>query len=92
MKMNVILTGKVVLLLGIGCAVILASAKHAKAYPKPLPPRINLTFGDQHELGLVEGNIPNGNGIRRNYVNHLIGMALGTLLTLVTVGNPYKLA
>ena len=78
MKTNGIVTGKVVLLLGIGCAVILASAKDAKAIPKPLPQSINLTIGDQHELGLVEGNIPNGNGVRRNYVNHLIGMALGT--------------
>ena len=66
------------MLLGIGCAVILASAKDAKAYPVSLPPSINLTIGDQHELGLVEGNVPNGNGVRRNYVNHLIGMALGT--------------
>jgi VPDSG-CTERM motif len=77
MKINGLL-GKVVLLLGIGCAVLLASAKDAKAYPVSLPPTNNLTIGDQHELGLVEGNIPNGNGVRRNYVNHLIGMALGT--------------
>ena len=78
MKINGVLTGKVVLLLGIGCAVLLASAKDAKAYPVSLPPSINLSIGDQHELGLVHGNIPNGNGVRRNYVNHLIGMALGT--------------
>lgn len=77
MKTNGV-TGKVVLLLGIGCAVILASARDAKAYPMSLPPSINLTIGDQHDLGLVDGNIPNGNGVRRNYVNHLIGMALGT--------------
>jgi hypothetical protein len=30
------LTRKIVLLFGIGCAVILASAKDAKAYPKPV--------------------------------------------------------
>ena len=78
MKINGVLTGKVILLLGIGCAVLLASATGANAYPVSLPPSINLTIGDQHELGLVDGNIPNGNGVRRNYVNHLIGMALGT--------------
>jgi hypothetical protein len=49
-----------------------------KAYPTSLPPSLNLSISDQHELGLVEGNIPNGNGVRRNYINHLIGMALGT--------------
>ena len=78
MKTIGIVTRKFVLLLGISCAVILASAKDAKAYPKPLPPSINLTIGDEHELGVVEGNIPPGEGVRRNYVNHLIGMALGT--------------
>ena len=78
MKINGVLTAKVVLLWGIGCAVLLASAKDANAYPVSLPPSINLAIGDQHELGLVQGNIPNGNGVRRNYVNHLVGMALGT--------------
>jgi hypothetical protein len=39
------LTGKVVMLLGIGCALILASAKDADAYPNPLPPSINLAVG-----------------------------------------------
>jgi len=78
MKINGVLTGKVVLLFGIACAVMLASAKDAKAFSKPLPPSINLTIGDEHELGVVLGNIPPGEGVRRNFVNHLIGMALGT--------------
>jgi hypothetical protein len=78
MKINGVLKGKVVLLFGIACAVMLASAKDAKAFSKPLPPSINLTIGDEHELGVVEGNIPPGEGVRRNFVNHLIGMALGT--------------
>jgi hypothetical protein len=59
-------------------ALILAFSHNASATPSVFPPSINLTIGDQHELGLVQGNIPNGNGVRRNYVNHLIGMALGT--------------
>jgi hypothetical protein len=78
MKMNGIVTGKFLMLLGIGCALILASASDASANRIAFPPSINLAIGGQHELGLVEGNIPNGNGVRRNYVNQLIGMALGT--------------
>ena len=77
MKTNGILRGKFVLLLGISCAVMFVCANDAKAYPKPLPPSINLTIGDGHELGVVDGNIPPGEGVRRNFVNHLIGMALG---------------
>ena len=76
--MNGILTGKFVLLLGIGCAVMIASAKDANAFPKQLPPGVNLTIGDAHQLGIVEGNISPGEGVKRNFVNHLIGMALGT--------------
>ena len=78
MKKNGIITGKLVLLLGIGCAVMLASGSEAKANRIPLPPGINLTIGDGHELGVVEGNIPSGEGIRRNFVNHLMAMALAT--------------
>lgn len=77
MKMNGIVTGKFVLLLGIGCAVMLASGGEAKANRISLPPSINLTIGDGHALGVVEGNVPPGEGVRRNFVNHLIGMALG---------------
>jgi len=71
------LTGKLVLLLGIGCAVMLASASEAKANRIAVPPSINLTIGDGHELGVVQGNVPPGEGVRRNFVNHLIAMALG---------------
>jgi hypothetical protein len=53
MKTNGILTGKFVLLLGIGCAVMLASGTDANANRIPLPPSINLTIGDQRELGQV---------------------------------------
>lgn len=37
-----------------------------------------LTIGDAHELGFVEFGIPSGDQDRENYVNHLIGMALGS--------------
>lgn len=37
-----------------------------------------LTIGDEHELGFVEFGIPSGDSDRLNYVNHLIGMALGS--------------
>jgi len=77
MKTNGMLRGKLVLLLGIGCAVMLASASEAEAKRIAVPPSINLTIGDGHELGVVEGNVPPGEGVRRNFVNHLIAMALG---------------
>jgi hypothetical protein len=37
-----------------------------------------LTIGDSHELGFVEFGIPSGDADRTNYVNHLIGMGLGS--------------
>jgi hypothetical protein len=37
-----------------------------------------LTIGDSHELGFVEFGVPSGDADRTLYVNHLIGMALGT--------------
>jgi hypothetical protein len=37
-----------------------------------------LTIGDSHELGFVNFGIPSGDADRTNYVNHLIGMGLGT--------------
>ena len=37
-----------------------------------------LTIGDDHELGFVEFGIPSGDQDRLDYVNHLIGMGLGT--------------
>jgi len=37
-----------------------------------------LTIGDAHELGFVNFGIPSGDADRTNYVNHLIGMSLGS--------------
>ena len=37
-----------------------------------------LTIGDPHELGFVNFGIPSGDSDRLTYVNHLVGMALGT--------------
>ena len=37
-----------------------------------------LDIGDAHELGFVNFGIPSGDQDRENYVNHLIGMALGS--------------
>jgi hypothetical protein len=37
-----------------------------------------LTIGDPQELGFVEFGIPSGDADRTNYVNHLIGMGLGS--------------
>ncbi len=50
------------------CAAMLAFSNNANA----------LTIGDGHELGFVNFGIPAGDNDRLNYVNHLVGMALGT--------------
>ena len=77
MKTIGILTGKVVLLLGIGCAVMFASGTAANANRIPLPPSINLTIGDQHELGKVQPATPEGDAAITQYVNFMIGLSLG---------------
>ena len=77
MKKNGILTGKFVLLLGIGCAIMLASGTDANANRIPLPPNINLTIGDQHELGQVQPTTPVGDADITQYVNFMIGLSLG---------------
>jgi len=68
MKMKLISTSKLALLCTAVCATMLAFGNNARA----------LTIGDAHELGFVEFGIPSGDQDRLNYVNHLIGMALGT--------------
>ena len=77
MKTNGSLTGKFVLLLGIGCAVMLASGTDANANRIPLPASINLTIGDQHELGQVQPPTPEGDVDITQYVNFMIGLSLG---------------
>ena len=66
MKINGIVTGKFVMLLGIGCAIILASAG-ASANRISLPPSINLAVGDQHELGQASPPVPEGGGYHTIY-------------------------
>jgi hypothetical protein len=68
MKINIIPKSKVAMLCTAVCAAALAFSHNARA----------LTIGDQHELGFVEFGIPSGDADRLVYVNHLIGMALGT--------------
>jgi VPDSG-CTERM motif len=77
MKTNGILTGKFVLWLGIGCAVMLASGNNANANRISLPPSINLTIGDQHELGQAQPPTPEGDADITRYVNFMIGLSLG---------------
>jgi hypothetical protein len=52
--------------------------QNANATPHPMPPSVSLTIGDAHELGFVNFVIPSVNSDRLIYVNHLIGMALGS--------------
>jgi hypothetical protein len=39
---------------------------------------VPLTIGDSHELGFVDPGIPAGDQYRLDYVNHVVGMDLGT--------------
>jgi len=68
MKINLIPTRKLALLCTVLAGALLAFSHSARA----------LTIGDTHELGFVNFGIPSGDSDRLNYVNHLIGMALGT--------------
>lgn len=68
MKINIVPTTKFALLLTAVAAALLAFTPSARA----------LTIGDGHELGFVNFGIPSGDSDRLTYVNHLVGMALGT--------------
>jgi hypothetical protein len=68
MKINIIPTTKLALLCTAVAAALLTFSPSARA----------LTIGDTHELGFVNFGIPSGDSDRLTYVNHLIGMALGT--------------
>jgi len=68
MKINIIPTNKLAVLSAVFCAAMLAFGHNASA----------LTIGDGHELGFVDFGIPSGDQDRTDYVNHLVGMALGT--------------
>jgi hypothetical protein len=65
---NIVPLKKIALLAAAVCAATLAFSHNASA----------LTIGDSQELGKVFFGIPSGNDARTNYVNHLVGMALGT--------------
>jgi VPDSG-CTERM motif len=59
---------KIFLLCSALCILLMASAQDAFA----------LMIHDANELGFVNYGIPSGDADRTTYVNHLIGMALGT--------------
>jgi VPDSG-CTERM motif len=60
---------KLALLSAAFCAVMLAFEHNASA----------LSIGDTHELGYVWPGVSSGDAQRTLYVNHLIGMILGTI-------------
>ncbi len=68
MKLDAILRSRLAPLSAACCVLMLAFSTNASA----------LAIGDAHELGFVDFGIPSGDADRTNYVNHLIGMALGT--------------
>jgi hypothetical protein len=59
---------RIPLLFGAVCALVLTFGVTAKA----------LTFGDGSDLGFIHDGIPSGDQDRTDYVNHLVGMGLGT--------------
>src|SRR5947207_15237354 len=67
-KLKMISSKRLAVLSAAFCAVMLAFSTNARA----------LTIGDNQELGFVEFGIRSGDDFRTIYVNHLIGMALGT--------------
>jgi VPDSG-CTERM motif len=75
---NIVPLQKLAVLAAAFCTATLAFNHNASAYPHPLPPSISLAIGDAQELGFVEFGIPSGDADRTAYVNHLIGMALGS--------------
>ena len=76
--LNIVPLKKIALLTVVFCAAMVAFTQNANAYRIPLPPSWLLASGDNHELGFVNFGIPSGDADRTAYVNHLIGMGLGT--------------
>jgi VPDSG-CTERM motif len=78
MRLNLILTGKLALVSAAFCSVMLAVSPNASATPHPLPPVINLTIGDAHELGFADPGLPQFSAPNATlFVNTMIGLALG---------------
>src|SRR5437763_781617 len=77
MKLNIPPTKNLPFLSMAFCAVMLAFSQNASAYRMPLPPSINLTIGDNHELGQVQTPTPEGDAAITQYVNFMIGLSLG---------------
>ncbi len=69
MKLKMIPASRLAVLCATFSAIMLAFSTNASA---------QLTIGDAHELGYVYTGIPSGTIDELTYVNHLIGMALGT--------------
>src|SRR4029453_17978281 len=74
MKVNIIPTKKLAMLSGAFCAAMLAFSHNASA----------LTIGDTHELGQVRPPIPEGDADITQYVNFMIGLALGASGHVIT--------
>ena len=70
MKINIVPTRTLALLCTVLAGALLSFTPNARA--------LALTIGDSHELGFVNFGIPTGDQFKLNYINHLIGMALGS--------------
>jgi len=85
MKLN-IPTNKFALLSAAFCSVMLAFSPNASATPHPLPPVINLTIGDAHELGFVDRSVPTTVTSATLFVNTMIGLALAGSTHVISGG------
>jgi hypothetical protein len=86
MRLNLILTGKLALVSAAFCSVMLAFSPNASATPHTLPPAINLTIGDAHELGFVDRSVPTTVTSATFFVNTMIGLAHGSSTHVITGG------
>jgi hypothetical protein len=74
---NIVPLKKLALVTAAFCTAIFAFGQNASATPHPLPPSTSLAIGDGHELGQVLYGIPTGDADVTQYVNYMIGLALG---------------
>jgi hypothetical protein len=77
MKLNTPPTKKLALIGAAFCAATLAFSQNASAYRVPKPATLNLTIGDNHQLGQVQPAVPEGDAEITQYVNFMISLSLG---------------
>jgi hypothetical protein len=78
MRIYSVLSKKLALTFAAFYALMVASSHNAQATTLRIPGSMNLSVGDTQELGFVQHSRGSATSNGLIYVNHLIGMALGT--------------